>query len=153
MDVFQNNIFTLILEKELSTVTKHKLYPIFLDHKKASLLLNISEGSLAMTVIHSHLLVYPPYLPSAGWFFVWFFFFSVFLERHLWHMEVPRIGVESELQPTAYTTAITMGDPSCICNLHRSSWQCRILNPLSEARDQNCVLGSSRRGAVVNESD
>lgn len=44
---------------------KRTQVPIFLDHKKASLLLNISEGSLAMTVIHSHLLVYPPYLPSA----------------------------------------------------------------------------------------
>ena len=27
-----------------------------------------------------------------------FFFFFVFLGPHLWHMEVPRLGVESELQ-------------------------------------------------------
>ena len=27
-------------------------------------------------------------------------------------------------------------DLSWVCNLHHSSWQCRILNPLSEARDQ-----------------
>ena len=26
----------------------------------------------------------------------------------------------------------------CICNLHDSSWQCQILNPLSEARDRTC---------------
>ena len=45
-------------------------------------------------------------------------------------MEVPRLGVESELQPPAYTTATAMLDPSCICDLHR-----RILNPLSKARD------------------
>ena len=36
----------------------------------------------------------------------------------------------------AYTTATTMPDPSHICNLHHSSWQHCILNPLSEARDQ-----------------
>ena len=30
-------------------------------------------------------------------------------------------------------------DPSCICNLHHSSRQRRILNPLSEARDGTCA--------------
>ena len=50
-------------------------------------------------------------------------------------MEVPRLGIESELQLPAYTTATATWDPSHICNLHRSSWQHRILNPLSEARD------------------
>ena len=33
-----------------------------------------------------------------------------------------------------------MQDPSCICDLHHSLWQCWILNPLSEARDRICVL-------------
>ena len=37
--------------------------------------------------------------------------------------EVPRPGVESELQLPAYTTATAMLDPSHICNLHHSSWQ------------------------------
>ena len=59
----------------------------------------------------------------------------VFLGLLLWHMEVPRLGVELELQLSAYTTATPTWDPSCICNLHHSSWQCRILNPLSEDRD------------------
>ena len=27
-----------------------------------------------------------------------------------------------------------------VCNLHHSSWQCRILNPLSKARDQTYIL-------------
>ena len=31
--------------------------------------------------------------------------FVLFLELHLQHMEVPRLGVESELQLPAYTTA------------------------------------------------
>ena len=30
--------------------------------------------------------------------------------------------------------------PSCICDLHHSSWQCQIPNPLSEARNQTRVL-------------
>ena len=34
-----------------------------------------------------------------------------FLGLHLWHMEVPRLGVELELQPPAYTTATTQ-DPA-----------------------------------------
>ena len=41
---------------------------------------------------------------------------------------------------TVYTTATAMPEPSCVCNLHHSSWQHRMLNPLSEARDRTCVL-------------
>ena len=40
----------------------------------------------------------------------------------------------------AYTTATATPDPSCVCHLHHSSWQCWILDPLSEARDPTCVL-------------
>ena len=65
---------------------------------------------------------------------------TVFLGPHLWHMEVPRIGVESELQLPAYTTATATRDPSCIFDLQHSSQQHQILNPLSEARDRTCVL-------------
>ena len=31
-------------------------------------------------------------------------------------------------------------DLSCVCDLHHSSWQGQILNPLTEARDQTCIL-------------
>ena len=58
-------------------------------------------------------------------------------------MEVPRLGVESELQLLlAYTTATAMWDPShsLVCDLHHSSQQCQILYPLSEARDQTLIL-------------
>ena len=55
-------------------------------------------------------------------------------------MEVPRLGVESELQLPAYPTATGMPDLSHICNLYHGSQQCRILNPLCEARDGICVL-------------
>ena len=63
------------------------------------------------------------------------FFFSFFLGPYPQHMEVPRPGVESELQLPAYATATAMPDPSHVCDLHPSSWQCQILNPLSEPKD------------------
>ena len=51
-----------------------------------------------------------------------------FLGPHMWHMEVPRLVVELELQLSAYTTATAMWDPSHVCNLSHSSRQRRILN-------------------------
>ena len=50
-------------------------------------------------------------------------------------MEVPRLGVKSELQLLAYVTATAMPDPSQVCDLHRSSWQHWIPKSLSKARD------------------
>ena len=43
-------------------------------------------------------------------------------------MEVPRLGVELELELLAYTTATATPDLN------------RILNPLSGARDRTCIL-------------
>ena len=54
--------------------------------------------------------------------------------------EVPRLGVGSKFQLLAYTTATATGDPSCICDLHHSSWQCQILNPLNRSRDRTRIL-------------
>ena len=42
------------------------------------------------------------------------------------HMEVPRLGVKSELQLQAYTTATATLDPSRVCNLHHSSRKCQL---------------------------
>ena len=55
-------------------------------------------------------------------------------------MEVHRLGVELELQLLACIIATATLDLSCICDLHHSSWQCWILNPLSKARDQTLIL-------------
>ena len=63
------------------------------------------------------------------------FFFFCFLGPHLEHMEGPGLGVKSELQLTAYTTASATPDPSHVCDLHHSSWQRQIPDLLSEARD------------------
>ena len=72
--------------------------------------------------------------------FIYVFVSVVYLGPHQWHMEVPRLGIESELQLLAYTTATAMPDPSRLCDLHQNSQQCWILNPLSKARDQTCEL-------------
>ena len=50
-------------------------------------------------------------------------------------MEVPRLGVESELQLPAYTTATATWDPRHVCHLHHRSQHGHILNPLSKARE------------------
>ena len=52
-------------------------------------------------------------------------------------MEVPRLGVESELLLPAYTTATAIQDLSYICNLHHSSRQRWILNPLEQGQGSN----------------
>ena len=51
-------------------------------------------------------------------------------------MGVPKLGVELELQLQAYATATAKQDSSCVWDLHHSSLQRQILNPLREARDQ-----------------
>ena len=68
------------------------------------------------------------------------YFYFCFLELHLRHMEVSRLGVKSHLQLPAYATATAMPDPSLICDLHHSSHQHWILNPLSKARDRTHIL-------------
>ena len=62
-------------------------------------------------------------------------FFFFFFGLHPQHMEVPRLGVKSELQMLAYTRATATQDLSHIYDLHHSSRQCWILHPLSEDRD------------------
>ena len=77
----------------------------------------------------------PPTPPLACYLFVCGFFWGgCFL--HPWHMEIPRLGLKSELQLPAYPTATATQDMSHICDLHHSSQQSQILNPLSEARDR-----------------
>ena len=55
-------------------------------------------------------------------------------------MEVPRLGVESELQLPAYAMVTATPGLSQIFDLHQSSWQCQILNSLSRATDRICIL-------------
>ena len=64
----------------------------------------------------------------------------VFLGLSLWHMDVPRLGVESELWLLAYTTATITSDQSPIHELCCSLQQRQILNPLIEAGAPACIL-------------
>ena len=58
-------------------------------------------------------------------------------------MEVPRLGVESELQLPVTATATQ--DLSHICDLHYSSQQCGVPKPLRKARDQTRILMDTSR--------
>ena len=72
---------------------------------------------------------------AINYFFVCLFDLFVCLRPHPRHMEVPRLGAQSERYLLAYTTTTAVQDPSHVYNLHHSSQQGRILNPLSKARD------------------
>ena len=67
--------------------------------------------------------VCPAWSGSVHWLQVFFSVFSFcfvlfcFLGPHLWHMEVPRLGVKLELQQPA----TAMPDPSVVCKLYHSS--------------------------------
>ena len=74
-----------------------------------------------------------------------YLFVCLFLGLHLRHMEVPRLGVELGLRLLAYTIATAKQNPSHVCNLHHSSWQHWIVNPLSGNRDPTCVLMDTSR--------
>ena len=66
-------------------------------------------------------------------------------------MEVTRLGVELELQPLAYTTAVP--DPSRVSDLHHTLQQWWIRNPLSKARDWNPhPMGTSRVGNPLSHN-
>ena len=68
-------------------------------------------------------------------------FVFVFLGLHLGqHMEAPKLGVEAKLQLLALCHSHSHTRSELCLRLHHSSWQCWILNPLSRAMDQTCVL-------------
>ena len=88
---------------------------------------------------HTFPLLLEIYFIILFYLFIYLFNFC-FLGPHPQHMEVPSLGVESELQLLAYATATATQDPSCVCDLHHRSQQRQILNPQSEARGRTCIL-------------
>ena len=72
--------------------------------------------------------------------FFWGGVFVYFSRATPQHMEVPRLGVQLELQLPVYTTATATQDLICVCDLHQSPRQCWVLNPLSGARDQTHIF-------------
>ena len=74
------------------------------------------------------------------------FIHFVFLGPHPQHMEVPRLGVQLELQLPAYATATKLGvRAASLGYIHLSSRQHQILNPLSKARDRTYNLMDTSR--------
>ena len=65
------------------------------------------------------------------------------LGPHRQHMEVPRPEVKLEMQLPPYTTATATPDQSHICDLHHTSQQHWILNPLRGARDGTHIFMDS----------
>ena len=122
---------TLLTKRADSTET----IPWYSEHYKSSL----SNKSGHVGFIRNVLLSFNFYVYIIDCiFFLLVFFFS---GLHPWHTEVPRLRVILELQLLAYTTATATQDPNCVWDLNHSSWQCWILNPLSEeARDQTRIL-------------
>ena len=78
--------------------------------------------------------------------------FFFFLGLHLRHMEVPRLGVQSELQLLAYITTTEMPDLSHVCDLHHSSQQHQIPNTLSKARHQTHIFMDTRILRILMDS-
>ena len=99
----------------------------------------LPSANCRLNLFFSSLLCYS-YIVCDLKIFSLFFFFLFFLGPHPWHMKFPRLGVQSELQLPAYATATAMWDHSRVFDLHHSSRQRWILNPLSEARDHTSIL-------------
>ena len=90
------------------------------------------------------------YGERGGSHLVSFFFFFLFKAGpHLQHMEIPRLGVEQELQLLAYATATAIPDPSCLCDLCHSLQHCQIPKP-SEAGDRTRVLMDTYVGFLTS---
>ena len=88
----------------------------------------ITSGTMALPPLS-------PAWPSASHFFACFLFVCLFFRAILTACGSSQAEVQLELQLSAYTSATETQDLSHIFDLHHSSWQLQILNPLSEARD------------------
>ena len=73
-------------------------------------------------------------------------FFFPFLWPHLWHIEVPGLGVELELQLPAYAIKTATQGLSHLRHLSGSLWQNQLFNALSEARDQTSIFKDTMSG-------
>ena len=103
------------------------------------------EAEIPSSPTHIVLVVYcctTAYHRLKGWkwhpFIFYFVIYFAFLIPNPQYREVPRLGVESELQLLA--TATAKPDLSQVCSQHHTSWQQWILNQLSEARNRTCIL-------------
>ena len=103
-----------------------------MEQREKAIILSLKNASGLEGVIFS---IYCPFLIQFCWclkfkllkrnsippfFFTASFCCCCFLGPNLWHMEVPRLGVELELQLLAYTTVAVMLALSLVCDLHHT---------------------------------
>ena len=95
----------------------------------ASQLLSAGDGGVHMPVPHLCLggcirmdlkICFFNFLKNI-YLFIHLFMFFCFSGPYPQHMEIPRLGIKSELQPRPYATATATQDLSCDCNLHHRS--------------------------------
>ena len=72
--------------------------------------------------------------------FCLFFPFFFFLGLHLWHIEVPWLGVKLELQLPTYTTATATRDLSCICDLQPQLMAMPDPKPTEQGQESSWIL-------------
>ena len=113
--------------------SEQKIIPSLI--RKGSLLINVFwKVSHNLTASNKDFSCHP--------YFLFFLFFCLFAIS--WAAPTAYGGSQAsglmELWLPAYTRATAMQDPSHVCDLHHSSRQRRILNPLSKGRDRTCNL-------------
>ena len=97
--------------------------------------------SLIIYALHLEIKLYKLNLQASLSFFsfLFFFFFGLLRAAPVAYRDSQARGQIGALAVGLHTVILTP-DLSHVCDLHHSSQQHRILNPLSEARDQTCVL-------------
>ena len=128
------------LEKCLFIYSAHFLIGYFLTLSYMSSLYTLAINHLSIASFANILFLSVGCLFILNSYFLFIFHFFCLLWPHLFHIEVLRRGVKLQLQLLAYTTTTIMPDLSHICNLNHSSWKFWILNSLSKARYQSCIL-------------
>ena len=87
----------------------------------------------------------PPHLIISFLFFLSFFFFLLFRASLMAYGGPQARGRIGTVATGLHTTATAMQDSSLVCDLHHTSRQCRIPNPLSKARDGTRNLVNTSR--------
>ena len=82
-----------------------------------------------------------------------FFFFKSIPLCFPQHIEVPSLGVKSELKLPAHTTAIAERDPNHICDLYHSSRQTLDPKPTERGQGQNSHPHGSQLSSFLLRHD
>ena len=137
---FSLQLLWLMLGNNKSTAFSASQLVIFIMHLTGFSLVLSSQPIFYDLWYHFCVCVCVEEMPLVSYKICLISFFSFLFRASTAHMEIPKLGLKLELQLLAYAMATATPDPSRNCDLHRSSWQCQILNTLSEARSWTCIL-------------